>query len=472
MLGLNKRFIRILTAGLGFVTLFFLLRYQNQLHEPHLLPPTENENVCATFPKDELLALVQPVLKMGHGERRDKIEAQFDTVCSCFSEDELLIYSDLGETVRGRRVFDILSALPESYFNPTAHPDIQHYDQQKQLQKSGRLDKDKEATRNINGWILDKYKFLPMVEKTWEQRPNSPFYFFLETDTYVFWTNAMRFLRTLDPDKPLYMGSPSPGRHDLETDETTWFANGGPGFVLSRGAVRALLKPKGSSSLTETWSSLLAGECCGDSVMGWALWNISIPLQGYWPLFNPHPLHGIPFGEHHWSQPPVTLHKTEPDDVRRLWQWEGRNRDFERPILYSDLWEFHHPVQPAIRTDWDGGEFYAFRPPPDAIVTTLEECERFCKEEKTCLQWLWKGRDESQCVLSTSFRLGNLRKPEELPEPEDRDEDGNVIPPDPKRKKRWMDFTTGWVDENIFRWRQEHRRKEATWVEPSITRIF
>ncbi|KEY73772.1 hypothetical protein S7711_03080 [Stachybotrys chartarum IBT 7711] len=478
MLILNKRFTRIVTAGIVFVTLFYFLRDKHveiALEYNHVfhLDASTVQDVCAEFAKDDLLQLIQPVLKMGHGERRDKIEAQLDSVCACFAEDELLIFSDLAETVRGRTVVDILADLPRGYFNATMNPDIKNYIMQKEMQVEGTLDVDVEATKRINGWILDKYKFLPMVQRAWEAKPDRPFYFFLETDTYVFWDNAVRFLTTLDPDKPLYMGSPSPGRHDEEQDIKTWFANGGPGFVLSRGAVKALLDRKEADGkleppLVEKWLPLLSMECCGDSVVGWTLWNISVPLQGYWPLFNPHPLHGIPFSDPYWCQPVVTLHKTTPDDVKRLWLWESEQKRFKlnRPILYSDVWNFHHPVQQSIRRNWDNGEWDNFRPPVEANIDSPESCEDFCRSEASCMQWLWRGLDEKQCILMRSARYGQPRRPEPMPE-----EEGGETPLG-TRLKRMTDFTSGWVQERIVQWREEHVCREVQWVEPSIERIF
>jgi hypothetical protein len=151
--------------------------------------------------------------------------------------------------------------------------------------------------------------------------------------SYVFWDNAFRFLQTFDPDAPLYMGSPSPGRHDVKQDIRTWFANGGPGFVLSRGAMKALLVRKTTPygqyvepPAAEKWLPMLRDDCCGDSVTGWALWNVSVPLRGYWPLFNPHPLHSIPFSDRYWCQPVMTLHKTRPEDMVNVWRWEFAQR--------------------------------------------------------------------------------------------------------------------------------------------------
>lgn len=206
---LNKRFSRILFSALAFFLFVLFLTWQNRNGVATLLPILADENdkipefypfettsdffpvqidaagktvdeLCQTFPK-HILKTIQPVLKMGHGENRAKIEAQLDSVSACFDKDDLLIYSDLEETIRGHHVHDILADLPASYY--VDNPDFQHYIWQKEMQANGTLDHDKAATGRINGWILDKYKFLPMIERAWKTKPNRDFYFFYETDT-------------------------------------------------------------------------------------------------------------------------------------------------------------------------------------------------------------------------------------------------------------------------------------------------
>lgn len=291
------------------------------------------KDLCASFPS-YLTQRIQPVLKMGHGESRDKIEAQLDSVSACFTDEELLIFSDLNETIRDRAVIDILANLPASYRGD--NPDFDNYLTMLDMRRNGTLDVDKEATKAINGWRLDKYKFLPGVERAWTMRPGRDWYVFYETDTYIVWDNLFRFLSTLDPSKPLYMGSPSPGRMDEEKKVKTMFANGGPGYILSRAAVERLLARKAGPTghfveppLTLRWLDLLRKDCCGDSVMGWTLWNVDVPVQGYWPLFNPHALHNVPYSDHYWCQPVLTLHKTTPDDMVKLWRWEHSRRQMK-----------------------------------------------------------------------------------------------------------------------------------------------
>ncbi|CAM1509026.1 Fc.00g027650.m01.CDS01 [Cosmosporella sp. VM-42] len=443
---------------------------------PVQIDPTDKttEELCATFPK-YLLETIQPVLKMGHGENAAKVEAQFDSVSACFSKDDLLVFSDLDEKVRGHDVIDILADLPVDYYE---NSDFQNYIWQKEMKANGTL-KEKEAAKRIDGWILDKYKFLPMVERAWKMKPNKPFYFFFETDTYVFWDNAFRFLQTFDPDVPIYMGSPSPGRFDEQTDIETWFANGGPGFVLSRGAIKALLHrrigPSGQyldPPLTEKWLELLKGECCGDSALGWALWNASVPLQGYWPMFNPHPLHSIPYSDSYWCQPALTLHKTLPSEMVDLWRWEFGRRQLGRPLVYEDLWEFQHPGKPEALEHWDNGDWDGWLAAEDANIDSFEACAKLCEENNKCIQWNWRGRDDKKCLLMGTIRYGKARAPEVIKEPEQKDEQGNVIPPPKDRKDRWIDFKAGWVTERVRGWRKSKDCSVVQWVGPSITRIF
>lgn len=146
------------------------------------------------------------------------------------------------------------------------------------------------------------------------------------------------------------MGSPSPGREmvpdDPDNNDKIWFANGGPGFALSRGAVKALLfqgvdgdgKPD-KRPPSERYLPDLRGDCCGDSVLGWELWQMDIPLQGYWPLFNPHPMHSVPYSDLYWCQPLLTLHKTKPEDMRPLWNWEADQRPLQVNILRDAFME-------------------------------------------------------------------------------------------------------------------------------------
>jgi len=132
------------------------------------------------FPK-HLQSLVQPVLKMGYSEDREKVKAQLASVSACFGSDQLLVFSDHDEKIGKYNAVDILANLPEKYYDESYNPHIKDYLRQREMQDKGKLDT--ETAKGIDGWKIDKFKFLPMIERAWTLQPEKPFYFFYETDT-------------------------------------------------------------------------------------------------------------------------------------------------------------------------------------------------------------------------------------------------------------------------------------------------
>lgn len=57
------------------------------------------------------------------------------------------------------------------------------------------------------GWKLDKWKFLPMVNRTIHEYPTKKWYIFVEADSFIFWRSALQYLNLLDYTKPHYSGS-------------------------------------------------------------------------------------------------------------------------------------------------------------------------------------------------------------------------------------------------------------------------
>ncbi|KAK4227281.1 beta-1,3-N-acetylglucosaminyltransferase radical fringe [Podospora fimiseda] len=428
------------------------------------------KDLCASFPH-HLMQRIQPVLKMGHGENQKMVEAQLHSVSACFTNDELLIFSDLEQDSHGRHAIDILANLPQAYRerDPQGkpNPDFDNYEKLSALARANKLTPENDPARGQNGWSLDKYKFLAEVERSWQMRPGRDFYVFYESDTYISWDNMFRFLSTLDPNVPLYMGSPSPGRHDGRT--TTWFANGGPGLVLSRGAMEKLLKRQSSSYGQYTdppfalkWQQLIRDDPCGDSVLGWALWEAGVPLSGMFPMFNTYAAHNIPYTDRMWCQPFITMHKLRIEDMTGLWRWENGNRQLGRPLLYSDIYEFLSPVKPEVRQNWDNTNWDRLAHGRDTYVDTLDACRQACRDSDICLSYHWQGKHSRKCVLMPFVTLGVEKQPEAK----------NKEGPNGKSVDESITFTSGWLKSRIDRWRGDHVCRSPDWVYPSIERHF
>lgn len=171
---------------------------------------------CDSFPTP-LLSRVQVVLKIGSTEPSDRLESQLSTVSRCISN--LLIFSDRDQKLGPHHAYDILADLPPSYMVNNSDFDV--------YRGAPIRGPDKAAP----GWRLDRYKFLPMVERAYKMNPVADWFVFLEADTYIVWDNLFRFLEHFDPRTPLYMGSPSPGRRLWGNDLVCVWWDGGCSVV-------------------------------------------------------------------------------------------------------------------------------------------------------------------------------------------------------------------------------------------------
>ncbi|CEJ94762.1 hypothetical protein VHEMI10275 [[Torrubiella] hemipterigena] len=419
------------------------------------------KELCDTFPR-HIARRIQPVLRIGHADVGGAtLKGQFESSSACFTSSELLVFSDWEDEVYGHKSIDVLARVSSWYYNSKRFRHWKIYDAMKAADAKGQLAKAMKEKR-FDGWKIDKFKFLPSIEQAWKLKPNKDFYVFYETDTYVFWDNMYRYLETLDPDSKIYMGSPSPGRRDPHRKgQKIWFANGGPGYILSRGAMKALLGGRTSmvrNPISSKYSQLLNDdECCGDSVLGWVLWEAGVQLQGIWPMFTPYSANEIPYIEKVWCYPILTLHKTIPEDMGDLFNWEFANRNESRPLLYSDTWDFYKPGSVARKPNWFGGHRGHFDPKKGVKVKSADECQAACISEERCLQWTWQDLGFQRCILMDIIVYGNDA-------PEAVEKHGFF-------KKR-VNYTTGWIQDRNKRVRDGLTCGPAKWTGPSMTRIY
>jgi hypothetical protein len=287
---------------------------------PPLKPPHGNqaENFCADFPT-HLLDGIQIILKTGAGESA-KTKAHISTVTSCVPN--LLVFSDLEEEVGGHHVIDILADLPPSYHN---NSDFATYLTQKQAYSEG-----KQVGYSPEGWKLDRFKFLPMIDKAYQMRPRAEWYVFIEVDVYYFWDTLFRLLNQLDSSKMHYMGSPTPGRDGI------WFAYGGAGFVLSRGLMMRLVQDP--VPLSVRYEDYAKDDCCGDAVLAYAILNeTGERLQALYPTFSGDELVGLKVDRERWCVPLLALHRVSPEQMKSLWQWE-RTRPYDQVSSATGSW--------------------------------------------------------------------------------------------------------------------------------------
>jgi hypothetical protein len=421
---------RLLCAAMLLCTIFLVSFITKLLYGPRgyeLLehPQPDSRPLSADVPYGEKCSPFQAgvmddvtiVLRMGAGEVSMQLPAYLNRLGRC--KQDLLLFSDRKAESNGLQVHDVLANLrPEYRYN---NQDFDVYDA---IQKGDNSD---EKTRE--GWRLDKYKFLPMMELTRHFRPKSHWFVFIELDTYVNWDNMHRFLANFDPKTPYYFGSPVWPR------KKPVFAHGGSGFVLSSAALDKLMARGRMFAENKYLPGLhlfgkdMQKECCGDEVLASVLKASGITIRGYWPMFNGEKPITARFGREQWCEAILTLHHLGADDFAALGRWESSShRTPSKPLTFEEL--FTH-IEPSLRDrieDWANmSDDVTHR---GHAGKSFDRCSAACMKDHKCMQFEHSG---DTCRLSHDIRLGHHRPAE--------------------GGKRW---TSGWVMERIEAFKAVH----------------
>jgi hypothetical protein len=347
---------------------------------------------CSSFPYDAL-ASIQVTVKTGIGER-NKLEALLSTYGSCINN--LLIVSDTVEVVHGQRVHDVLGDLPSSYEQDNS--DWSTYEAQRQSIAAGN-----EVGTSHEGWKLDRFKFLPMVEYAYANNSNAEWYIFIEADTYVFWDVLFRTLKKMDPYERHYIGTAVPGAHDR------WFAYGGAAIVLSQGLLRDLAL-KGDQRLSVKYEWMAREDCCGDAVLAYVFHaELGVRLKNMYPTFSGEEPQWKWISEDNWCTPLLSLHHINSETMSSLWHWErcGLSAARERPITFSTLLAWGLPASVAdgftTKSQWDNGADIQ-QAENSSTHASSETCFQTCKSHPHCIQASYA---KEVCRFAERLRIGH-----------------------------------------------------------------
>ncbi|KAF2647709.1 glycosyltransferase family 31 protein [Lophiostoma macrostomum CBS 122681] len=420
---------------------------KHKLRTKSYFPPLRNvkkdsvdTDYCENFPAAKLDE-IQVVLKIGAGDT-PKNKAHLSTVTSCITN--LIVVSDHEEKLGDHQAIDILAELPASY--TVKNTDFQAYADHKKAHAEGdKINYSKE------GWKLDRFKFLPMVDKAHELNPKAKWYVFLESDVYFFWDTLFRLLDQIEYTGMHYMGSPPPGKLDGQ------YAYGGAGFVLSQGLVKKLLPAKatgGFEKISHRYEQWIKENEHGDAVLGEAILNATgTRLQALNPTFTGEELKHISIDRDNWCVPLLSLHRMSNEDMEALWKWE-RTRPFTvKPFVYSNLLAYTHAhlKEGGSRQFWDN---LSEAPVPNERPAhrNAGSCGSECEKDPHCLQYSYS---QTVCRFANYIKLGNAV---------DEQNGGQG------------EFTSGWelrkMGELGFKTDEEHdihdTCEEATWVIPEV----
>lgn len=241
-----------------------------------------------------------------------------------------VIYSDSPDTIGAYRVIDVLANTSAATLNS---PEFDVYRSQASytahnvyLEAAG-VDGDDWGPQG--GWIIDKYKFVPLVQHAGENWPDAKWYIYTEDDTYLFLPSVLNYLSGYDHREPHWLGS-------YAAKSGVVFAQGGAGFALSRGAWEASFGK--NKDLAEEYEEYTADHCCGDQVLGHALNKYGIKLgenggdEVFRYGFNPLVHWTFAFEKWSWCLPLYSWHKVHARDVARYYELE---RTWDYTVSFS-----------------------------------------------------------------------------------------------------------------------------------------
>jgi hypothetical protein len=395
---------------------------------------------CDHFPDTSNVLLI---MKTGASEAYSKIPTQLLTNLKCL--DDYLVFSDMEQTVAGQHIQDSLdTVLPEAMAD---NSDFDLYNRQRSCSiDQETCNKNSGANTADQGWKLDKYKNIHMAEKTYEQRPDYDWYLFVDADTYVMWGTLMQWLKQLNPEDRLYMGS-------VALLGGFPFAQGGSGYVVSQGMMRDFLKDK--TGVANEWDVPVKSTCCGDYMFSYALKNATgVDVKNVGPIIHGEKPFTIAYHRDRWCHPIATMHHIGSEEVSEFHAYEVE-REFSSPVRFKDIYhKFVAPVLTATRDNWDNlcddtfylnetakeySDWQKGKQKSDPLSEqeqrahlSFVDCRIACHSVEDCLQFSF---NDGVCMTSRSIKYGHPKEPSE-----------NV-------ENQWM---SGWDVEKISQWVAEH----------------
>ncbi|KAI4723550.1 hypothetical protein E4T48_00029 [Aureobasidium sp. EXF-10727] len=343
------------------------------------------------------------IMRTGSTELQDKLTIHLATTLLRYPN--AIIFSDYEEDFQDRHIIDALEGV--SLHLKETSPDfdlwrrLKHYGREilRSDELSGKgiwLDGGAGKAKNP-GWKLDKFKFLPMVERTLHEYPDMKWYVFVEPDTFIFWQTLLVYLSKLDWTKPYYLG----GQISIGPVE---FGQGGNGYVVSRPALQNVVSHYQAHQ--EEYEGFTEGHWAGDCVLGKALKDSGTPLTRAWPIFQGDDVGNMNYNHRtQWCQPTVSYHHISPSviqdlyDFEKAWMLDTSNVTTDY-LRHRDVFRYYAlPQMTTPRIDWDNHS-NDDRGPSES----LESCRGLCEADQSCVQYLLNA--ESRCLTTSRPNVG------------------------------------------------------------------
>ncbi|KAJ4416480.1 hypothetical protein N0V82_006745 [Gnomoniopsis sp. IMI 355080] len=359
-----------------------------------------------------------------------------------------VIYSDSSEDIGSFHVIDVLANTTSPTRNTTefdVYRSQAEYNTKNVYLEAAGLDGDDWGPQG--GWIIDKYKFVPLMQHAGNNWPDAKWYIYTEDDTYLFLPNVLKYLGQFDHTKAHWLGS-----YAAKSDVV--FAQGGAGFALSRGAWEKSIGL--NPNISEEYEQYTAEHCCGDQVLGHALNKYGIKLgenggdEVFRYGFNPLVHWSFTFERWNWCSPLYSWHKVHARDVARYYEFE-KAWNHAKPFTHGDF--FLSMIAPELKSkqEWWDNMSNKFRvtsankddpPRPESVKAdgietwkdawvSADACAAACEKWDECIQWSFA---EDLCKMDDNAIWGKGYASEM------------------SQRKTALMTTSGWMTERLQQW--------------------
>ncbi|ORY11045.1 hypothetical protein BCR34DRAFT_664623 [Clohesyomyces aquaticus] len=410
----NRAILLVITTCLCFYYFRFLY-YGSFSTSPYT---GDSEPYCPDSPISQDILLI---LRTDTTKAQEKVPVHFKTTLRCIPN--YVNFSDYEERIKGHYAVDVLSEVNEDL--KRVAPEFGLYNHLRERGREGldwneHLGSGPSGSLSNPGWKLDRFKFIPMVDKAFRHHPKAKWFVFTEPDTYMVWPNVLKYLSQFDENQPRYLG-----KHMFIGD--VLFAHGGSGFALSNAAAERVTKHWNAN--IDEYDRYTVKQWAGDMVLGKVLRDVGINLFWSFLHFQGDPVCSLDFNitkndKRPWCYAPITFHHMRQEEIRSLWQFEQawyRTRDVADPIRYRDVFKgYVMPWFRKERTDWDNlsmekeysdealrklsedGRKAISREERDASVS-WKNCRAACESISSCLQYSYSP---GKCSVSSEVRKG------------------------------------------------------------------
>ncbi|KAF2129238.1 glycosyltransferase family 31 protein [Dothidotthia symphoricarpi CBS 119687] len=355
----------------------------------------------------------------------------------------LLHFGDLQMAVGRWPVFDAVASLPWAFIQSTRELAgyVRQLDYHQRGIPLGELTEQDPRRERERLATLAKYKVLPAMSDAWHFRPNRTWYAFVDDDTFIDRSNLLDWLAHHDANTTAFFANPPTYNGPGAPDAFAPFAANGTSFILSGRAMRELLEVR--TDVVKTWMPYIAGHSSAlELVADVVLRELNTSPQPLSPGMSGFAPSSVPFGPYaSWCEPVTMLHHVPVNaasDIWRLQKAHAEDKNATGPLVFAHLWFSFLSTQTLDdpRDDWDnlssdftnarwnmlfeGKQHDVHR--AIKAETSWEACQASCNKNENCVQWSystvpspnWNENKETRCHLSSSIRLGEHTKPQEL----------------------------------------------------------